>query len=73
MTLTITNDTTGSTSTHALQDSPDWTTLVNRVIAKQFGKAAAKNRQDIHETEYPVRSWTGVVSGATYTIEEVAE
>ena len=70
--LGITTDSTGSTSTYTLRESPDWTVLVNRVITKRFGAAAAKNRQDSHEREWPVRSWTGIVNGATYTIEEVA-
>lgn len=70
--LKITTDSTGATSTYTLRESPDWTVLVNRVIGKRFGAAAAKNRQDIRESEYPVRSWTGMVNGATYTMEEVA-
>ena len=70
--LEITTDLTGATSIYTLRDTPDWSVLVNRVITKRFGAAAAKNRQTIRETEYPVRTWSGTVNGATYTIEEVA-
>ena len=70
--LKVTTDLTGSTSIYTLRESPDWTVLVNRVITKRFGAAAAKSRQDVHEREYPVRSWEGVVDGGAYTIEVVA-
>lgn len=60
-------------TTYTVRESPDFTVLVNRIITKRFGAAAARDRQDIHETDVPVRSWTGMLNGTTYTIFEVAE
>ena len=69
--ITMTNAATGATHTRTLRDSPDWSILVNRLIGQRFGLAAARNRQDIGESEFPHRHWKGIIDGETYTIEEV--
>lgn len=58
-------------SIYTVRESPDFSVIVNRLVAKRFGVAAARDRQEIRETEFPLRSWSGIVGGATYTIEEI--
>jgi hypothetical protein len=58
---------------YTVRESPDFSVLVNRIITKRFGAAAARNRQDMHETDYPARQWVGVIDGTTYKITEVEE
>jgi hypothetical protein len=56
---------------YTVRNSPDWSILVNRLITKRFGAAAAKNRQDIENCEWPDRMWRGMIDGRTYEIREV--
>jgi len=60
-------------TTYTVRESPDFTVMVNQIITKRFGPAAARDRQDIHETDLPVRSWAGIVNGTTYTITELTD
>lgn len=58
-------------SVYTVRENPDFSVIVNRIIAKRFGTAAARNRQDITETEFPARAWRGVVNGETFEIAEI--
>ena len=58
-------------SIYTVRESPDFSVIVNRIIAKRFGTAAARNRQDVSETEFPARAWRGVVNGETFEIAEI--
>ena len=70
--LKITFSASGAARTYTVRDSQDWGVLVNRVITKHLGAAAARDRQDVRESEWPERSWSGLVDGGNYSITEVA-
>lgn len=56
---------------YTVRESPDWSILVNRIIGLHMGADAARNWQDIRESEFPRRSWTGTINGMTYSIAEL--
>lgn len=53
-----------------VQDSLEFDSLINRYFMKTAGIVASKNRQTISESDFPRRSWRGVVNGRTYTVTE---
>lgn len=70
--MRLTLDKTGESDVWTLEDTPDWTNLVENVIEAALGPVAAQNRQDLSENETEgIRSWTGLIDGDMYTIDEV--
>lgn len=56
---------------YLIRETPHFSTIVTRIISRRFGVAAARDREDILERDSPIRIWSGIVQGRTYTIREV--